>query len=707
MERKISTVLMMACKTDRRRASAGPRRRAGGRHVLITRTALLIVSVAVAASTSWTAAWTNIGPYAAYAWSLAIDPQDPNVLYCGTDGAGLFKSANAALTWMPARDGLHSILDRVYSVAVSPFSPKLVFAGVDGAVGRSTDAGMHWKKVRFRPDFSYAKTVGIACDPTRASVVYASVLDNPSLYVSRDAGQTWTPPTVEDGVWIWDFSTTNGAPGLVYAAASFAGVYRSEDFGKTWTRTSNGLNPLRPVHHVEVSPLDPDTVYATDGSLYVSRDRGQQWTRLNTLQGVVELIRVQVQARGNPNPGRPMLIAVTGNADVQISYDEGVTWVKADYGLPGAGTEYGLDLVLDLASPQGMPWIMYATTTRGVYKTVDGGAGWVRSYYGITNYRIAYSGMLIDPERPGWVVEAGGRSGDSVNGEIRVTSDRGRTWGQAMNGIAFESVEFRAMRRGTDPGSPIYVAANKNTPDNPVVYRSDDDARSWNQTFLLKKGFTRLRFFEMDPGSSATLYVGVNPIEDDERGANAIFRSFDGGRKWTPLGKIRERIWCLGIDPTDRSVLYVGSDESRLLKSTDSGGTWRPVSGGLPTSWFWVLDLLVDPELPSVVYANLYPQGLYRSTDRGETWESIGAELGGAGVITALAVDPNDSRVVYVGGSEDVLLYKSENRGNTWRSISKGLTGGVVSILINPRDPRNIYVGTFGSGIFVTTTGGE
>jgi len=113
----------------------------------------------------------------------------------------------------------------------------------------------------------------------------------------------------------------------------------------------------------------------------------------------------------------------------------------------------------------------------------------------------------------------------------------------------------------------------------------------------------------------------------------------------------------------------------------------------------------MDPGSPGTLHI-----GFNRRDDdeRGQSWEWIGADFGDTRLITTLVIDPTDPRVVYVGGSEDILLYKSEDRGSSWRPISKGLTGGYVgSIVINTRDPRNIYLGTFGSGIFVTTTGGE
>jgi photosystem II stability/assembly factor-like uncharacterized protein len=74
--------------------------------------------------------------------SLAMDPSDPQVLYAGTSGAGVFKSTNGAASWAPANSGLPANGD-VLALAVDPAAPQTVYASlnVGSVVRRSTDGG--------------------------------------------------------------------------------------------------------------------------------------------------------------------------------------------------------------------------------------------------------------------------------------------------------------------------------------------------------------------------------------------------------------------------------------------------------------------------------------------------------------------------------------------------------------------------------------
>jgi photosystem II stability/assembly factor-like uncharacterized protein len=157
------------------------------------------------------------------------------------------------------------------------------------------------------------------------------------------------------------------------------------------------------------------------------------------------------------------------------------------------------------------------------------------------------------------------------------------------------------------------------------------------------------------------------------------------------------------ISPHSAKDMLVSGDMTGCFISHDGGSSWRMFNLG-DHAWFFVF----DPVDPKVIYAKtaavpLQLQGdrpfsapaLFRSTDSGKTWRVVRADSSD-GAITALAVDPADSTLLYAGfekGGASVLRV-SRDRGKQWEKIAD-LPDGADKIIIDPRSPqedRTIYV---------------
>src|SRR5512145_1061918 len=78
--------------------------------------------------------------------SLAVDPQNPTRLYCGTWGSGLWRSDDAGKSWHPVGSGI--VHDEITAVAVSPAEGGVVYAGTEpSAVFRSENGGETWTEL--------------------------------------------------------------------------------------------------------------------------------------------------------------------------------------------------------------------------------------------------------------------------------------------------------------------------------------------------------------------------------------------------------------------------------------------------------------------------------------------------------------------------------------------------------------------------------
>jgi hypothetical protein len=96
----------------------------------------------------------------------------------------------------------------------------------------------------------------------------------------------------------------------------------------------------------------------------------------------------------------------------------------------------------------------------------------------------------------------------------------------------------------------------------------------------------------------------------------------------------------VAFDPSDSRRIYAdGMVGSGFFKSSDGGLTWSRRRFGSPV--VYVIALLVDPLSPNIVYVGTQNEGLFKSTDYGDTWASVGSRLSGA--ITYLTPDPTQS----------------------------------------------------------------
>lgn len=161
------------------------------------------------------------------------------------------------------------------------------------------------------------------------------------------------------------------------------------------------------------------------------------------------------------------------------------------------------------------------------------------------------------------------------------------------------------------------------------------------------------------------------------------------------------------VSPHDSKIACVRCDMTGAYITKDGGESWRMFNFRTTVSWFHF-----DPVDASTIYA--YAGGLFRSTDQGETWElvypdpdkttgiTVGGDHagwrwnteGGSGRMSALAVDPADSKTLYA--IIDNALMISEDFGGAWRDITfeGGLDGGMEAY-IDPRSPaddRTIYI---------------
>ena len=183
--------------------------------------------------------------------------------------------------------------------------------------------------------------------------------------------------------------------------------------------------------------------------------------------------------------------------------------------------------------------------------------------------------------------------------------------------------------------------------------------------------------------------------------------STDGGSVWTVKDYYYADGGDLISDPNNNAVYWSGGryyDTSDSLykmtvsKTTDSGDTWTRYILGSGTGYLYAMAM--DPDNSNIVYAGGYESAsaIYRTTNSGSSWTRLLA-TGLSGYVYDLAIDSDNTSVIYAGTSSN--LYKSTDSGSTWSTT--GFSGGraqTVCIDNSSTDANLMYVGTYYNGVF-------
>jgi len=241
---------------------------------------------------------------------IAVDPLDSNLVY----GARLTRTNQALgevadVTPEPVRRGEYRY-DRTLPVVFSPVDPKALYFAAS-ALFKSTDGGNSWKVISpdlARPSYDTPPNLGIfaAYDPEKGKhrgVIYAVApsfkdantiwagTDDGLIYITQDAGKSWqnvTPPELKPWSKVSIIEASHFDAGTAYAAInSFrlddlrAHIYRTRDFGESWTEITSGIPAGGASNVVREDPVRKGLLFAgTEGAVFVSFDDGDHWQAL-------------------------------------------------------------------------------------------------------------------------------------------------------------------------------------------------------------------------------------------------------------------------------------------------------------------------------------------------------------------------------------------------------------------------------------------
>lgn len=241
------------------------------------------------------------------------DLKDPNIVYAGAFWGLLTRydrrtGISRNITVWPDYPGGRTGSEQKYRfqwtfpIAETPADPGAVYAG-GNVVFKSTDQGQSWKAIS--PDLTrndktreslgrlediYCTVFTIAPSPLDKNTIWAGS-DDGLIHITRDAGKTWsdvTPPAIQPWTRINIIDASSHDASTAYAAVNryqmddfHPYLYRTHDYGRTWTPVTSGIPEDTFVRTVRQDPAQPKLLYAgTETGVYVSFDDGDHWQSL-------------------------------------------------------------------------------------------------------------------------------------------------------------------------------------------------------------------------------------------------------------------------------------------------------------------------------------------------------------------------------------------------------------------------------------------
>ncbi len=500
----------------------------------------------------------------------------------------------------------------------------------------------------------------------------------------------------------------------VYLTSDVAGIFRSDDGGEHWRIINEGLTNWH-VAAITVAQSNSELLFAaTKGGVFVSKNGGARWEKTGAKVGESDFDRPDSNRPLAVNPANDKQVCLgTLTGSVQCSEDVGTTWKDLAFPLTSektavraiqftgdaskllVATPKGLwsydfltqswvlllkDVsVVDMAQSAARPERFYALGGGSLWNSNDGGKSW-QTFSQVPRgkaIRLAVD-ETVDPPKVYAVWQ------ENWDGGVVVTVDGGSSWQplpekytpDLKNGPT--RLWARNGGRTTSLRINPYDAKTMIKTDWWGVWKSQDGGLSWKEII-----------------NGAPNTVGSDIIFDGDGGLwtatmdNGLLASFDSGHtygaKFPFKGyhpEINGHVWRVASLGKGKILATSSPWEDKVnqvILSQDQGKTFSIVREGLPskrptqnTMWGegFARALAVDPQNPDVVYLGIDGDdggGLFISTNGGQSWKRSPGQPGALRVYNGLSIDPDNSQRIFWGAAGDQGgVFVSEDQGRTW-----------------------------------------
>ena len=565
------------------------------------------------------------------------------------------------------------------------------------------------------------------------------------VFVSKDGGKTWDEAKIDGSQYSAITIGSQNTSTLYVAGRHFpngedcedeededdctpeknSAIFISNDFGTSWIKSSSipkGVfkeieleegqeleeEDIDKVTVLYVSPSDDDQIFVgTSNLLLKSNDRGSSWESLSDTFHRSDIKGLAIHPN-NPNIiyARIGLYTFSDCSDVDnddADYEESVSkYCPGIYKSTDGGESWKLLEEVTGDPSEGGVYIneyndseIYSVFGRETFVSKDAGIS---------------SDVFLDTKEHPIIPDVGveiitfGESESEVfmaglQGVYR-TYDNGKTWIESNTGfVGSEVVDLVTSLDGT-----MYA-----TTYNLGIFKSTDGGKNWVFASFGIKNWYGMQL-ATHPEDADTLFTTTN---------GGVYKSTNAGKSWELIGGSdlcddedaggNCHYHGIVVEKEAPFKVLVGSGGDQYAKegvgltgSEDNGESWRNSDDGFVRD-VHVSKLIIDPNNSNVFYATTQGEteytdkvgdgaGVFKSTDRGNNWTQINNGLNSLET-NVLAVDPNDSDVLYLGTDDDGI-YKSINGGENWKKLIPTASFGVGDIIVDPQNSNNVYMGT-------------
>jgi photosystem II stability/assembly factor-like uncharacterized protein len=664
---------------------------------------------------------------------LAFDPSDPEAIYAGN--AGLWRSGDGGRSWKmlfpsPVRNTVeHQIGDHsdyaltssdpaypggdVSAIAIAPptggngqehFYLSFEQRGQPTVIVSSLDGGANWKRLASLPERV------LLLIPQGSGLI--AVSGSAAYRIGAD-GKITELDAIPTGIRAASAARSGDSVGgdavWIYATSHDGRAYLSPDSGQHWRPVTPALQQSSGrFEAIAASDRHPEVAYAGFRGLQIGEgkenlyngiaktmDGGQNWKIVfkESIHPAANLSGTWIEQRAQQEssdiwfdtpyslgvaPANPDVAYATDLFRTYRTLDGGATWQEMNSRQAGSGwTSRGLDVTTNYGiqfDPFDSRHIYMDNTDMGLFQSTDGGQSWLSSTEGIpSNWRNTTYWLAFDPVQHGliWGAFSGAhdlprpkmwrnRSPQTFTGGVAVSSDGGNHWQPSNAGIPSDSITHILL----DPASPVGSRTLYACAFGRGVYKSTDNGHSWTQK--------------------------NNGIEGKEPFAWRITASRDGSL-YLVVARRSER--------QDSSAAGAGA----LYRSRDMAEHWQRMD--MPAGVTGPTGLEIDTRNPQRLYLTAWGQegesadrngGVYASDDGGKTWRALFTE---SQHVYDLTIDPLHPDTIYICGF-DAAAYRSTDRGAHWTRIQGYDFKWGHRIILDPNNPGQIYITTYGGGVW-------
>ena len=699
-------------------------------------------------------------------YALRIDPNDEDIVWIGLqDNGGLYKSYNEGKSWESKNNGLDSNkiislqksqnLDEeedtpefklnVRMIEVEPGNSDVVY--VMGDVDTQVD-GFQFNRTR---GFVFKSTdggekfelIGDFANLTRW-LFFTNSSDTEELLVTT--GLFDREPDTAAEKEFEDLSDDAIPSGLG------VGVFKSNDGGKNWYESNQGINSKRSMHFggADQSPFDEKLIIIASGNdvdnflrdypgaIYKSIDGGASWQDVSPLYSGLGMFGAVAFAESDKN-----IVYVAGENEFLRSTDQGETWsIQEHWGPPGIKPGNPIDMVVSKTNPN---IVFINNYGGGVFKTEDGGKTWIEWSNGYSGANI----FGISVSRTGCLA-ANGRS------QIHLSDDFGETWQGIQYGKSKSLGDGLAIKfLSHDDTNQTLIATDAN---NGRLYYSSNLGNDWEiatglvniEHSLFEEAFG-IHIVEEAVSNPTVLYAGYiqsnikghDPHQLDEiEQSPGMYKSVDGGISWFPINNglpnedYSRNISDITVSSQNEDVVYINSLFDGLYYTVDGGEFWEHLTGELPAGMSWddcghtcvnedgqridmedmehskmiqrkhAMSIAINPQNDQEIFLGTNVHGVYKSIDGGSSWEetlwrteAINTSKRDHAHAIDIAINPIDTKIIAIADwNSGVLL--SQDGGESWQRINEELDTGVVQVITFSPNGQYLFAGTEGHGIF-------